>query len=284
MLANDLRFEKIPLSLRINKTSNPENPTIEREEMSLQDKVCIITGGGSGIGQGAAVKMAQDGAKIVLIGRTATKIEAVKEEIEAGGGTAKAVALDVADHPAVHQMVKEVLQEYGRIDVLVNSAGHSCYHRHLLTVTPEEIQSVLDSNLMGTIYCSQAVAPTMLEAKEGMIINVSSIAGVTSSPFSGLAYGAAKAAVINFTTFLNAEFKNTGVRASVVIPGEVATPIMDLRPIPPSAESREVMVDVEETSASIFLIASLPGRTNIPELVIRPTMHRNMSEELAGMP
>jgi NAD(P)-dependent dehydrogenase (short-subunit alcohol dehydrogenase family) len=252
--------------------------------MSLQDKVCIITGGGSGIGRGAALLMAQNGAKVVLIGRTAAKIEAVVDEIEAEGGIAKAFALDVADHAAVHQMAKDVLDDYGRIDVLVNSAGHSCHHRRLLTVTPEEIQSVIDSNLMGTIFCTQAVAPAMLEAEEGMIINISSLAGVTPSRFSGLAYGAAKAAVINFTTFLNAEFRNTGVRASVVIPGEVATPILDLRPIPPSAESREMMVDVDETSATIYLIASLPKRTNIPELVIRPTMHRDMSKEIAGMP
>ena len=252
--------------------------------MSLQDKVCIITGGGSGIGRGAAVMMAQNGAKVVLIGRTAAKVEAVKDEIEAAGGTAKAIALDVADHGAVDQMARDVIDAFGRIDVLVNSAGHSSYHRRLLTTTPEEIRSVIDSNLMGTIFCTQAVAPAMLEAKEGTIINVSSIAGVTSSPFSGLAYGAAKAAVINFTTFLNAEFRNTGIRASVVIPGEVATPIMDLRPIPPSAESRETMVDVEGTSATIYLIASLPQRTNIPELVIRPTMHRDMSKEAAGMP
>jgi len=252
--------------------------------MSLQDKVCIITGGGSGIGRGAALLMAQNGAKVVLIGRTAAKIEAVVDEIEAEGGTAKAFALDVADHAAVHQMAKDVLDAFGRIDVLVNSAGHSSHHRRLLTITPEEIQSVIDSNLMGTIFCTQAVAPAMLEAKEGMIINISSLAGVTPSPFSGLAYGAAKAAVINFTTFLNAEFRNTGVRASVVIPGEVATPILDLRPIPPSSESREMMVDVEETSATIYLIASLPKRTNIPELVIRPTMFRDMSKEIAGMP
>jgi NADP-dependent 3-hydroxy acid dehydrogenase YdfG len=259
-------------------------PHFRGHKMNLQDKVCIITGGGSGIGRGAAIKMAQNGAKVVLIGRTAAKIEAVKEEIESAGGTAKAIVLDVADHAAVHQMAQDVLDELGRIDVLVNNAGHSSHHRRLLTITPEEIRSVIDSNLMGTIYCTQAVVPAMLAAKEGTIINVSSIAGVTPSPFSGLAYGAAKAAVINFTAFLNAEFQNTGIRASVVIPGEVATPILDLRPIPPSAESRATMVDVEETSAAIYLIASLPQRANIPELVIRPTMQRDLSQEVEAMP
>ena len=101
----------------------------------------------------------------------------------------------------------------------------------LLTTTPEDIQSVINSNLVGTIYCTQAVIPSMREAKEGTIINVSSLAGVSPGLLAGMAYGAAKAAVNNFTAFLNSEYRNTGIRASVVIPGEVDTPIMNKRPI-----------------------------------------------------
>ncbi len=251
--------------------------------MSLQNQVCIITGGGSGIGRGAALVMAKDGAKVALVGRTAAKVEAVKGEIESAGGTALTFTLDVSDHEAVQQMIKGVLDAFGRIDVLVNNAGHSSHHRRLVDTSPEEIRGVIDSNLIGTIFCTQAAVPTMLAAKSGTIINVSSLAGVTPGPFSGLAYGAAKAAVINFTTFINADLRNTGIRASVVIPGEVATPILDKRPIPPSDAAREVMVDVAETSAAIHLIATLPPRTNIPELVIRPTLHRDMSKEIVGM-
>ena len=252
--------------------------------MSLRNRVCIITGSGSGIGRGAAMKMARHGASVVLVGRTAEKIEAVKSEIEADGGVAKAITLDVADHAAAHEMAKETLNAFGRIDVLVNNAGHSSPHRRLLTSTPEEIHGVINSNLIGTIFCTQAVVPAMLEAKEGTIINVSSIAAVTPGPFSGLAYGAAKAAIINFTHFINADLPNTGIRASVIIPGEVTTPILDKRPIPPSAEAREQMVDVEETSTTICHIASLPVRTNIPELVIRPTMQRDTSKEIEPLP
>ncbi len=251
--------------------------------MSLQNQVCIITGGGSGIGRGAALVMAKDGAKVALVGRTAAKVEAVKGEIESAGGTALAFALDVADHEAVQQMTKDVLDAFGRIDVLVNNAGHSSRHRRLINTSPEEIRSVVDSNLIGTIFCTQAVVPTMLAAKSGTIINISSLAGVTPGPFSGFAYGAAKAGVINFTTFINADLRNTGIRASVIIPGEVATPILDKRPVPPSDEARDMMVDVAETSAAIRLIATLPPRTNIPELVIRPTFQRNMAKEIVGM-
>ena len=251
--------------------------------MSLQDKVCIITGGGSGIGRGAGVMMAQNGAKVVLVGRTKAKVDAVKDEIQAEGGSALSFALDVADNEAVQKMVKDVLDTFGRIDVLVNSAGHSSVHRRLLNTTPQEIREVIDSNLIGTIFCTQAVVPAMLAVESGTIINVSSLAGVTSGPFSGLAYGAAKAAVINFTTFLNADLRNTGIRASVIIPGEVDTPILDKRPIPPDGQVRSTMVDVEETSAVINLIASLPQRTNIPELVIRPTFQRDVSKEVVRL-
>ena len=249
--------------------------------MGLQDKVCIITGGGSGIGSGTALMMAQARAKIVLVGRTASKVEAIQKEIESTGGMAMAVALDVADYDGVHEMATKVLDTFGRVDVLVNNAGHSSYHRRVLTTTPKEIRGVIDSNLVGTIYCTKAVLPTMLEAKQGTIINVSSLAGVNASIMGGMVYGTAKAAVINFTEFLNnVELKNTGIRASVVIPGEVDTPVLDNRPVPPPREARAGMVAVQDAAEAITLIASLPDRANIPELIIRPTMQRDALETL----
>ncbi len=251
--------------------------------MKLKDQVCIITGGGSGIGLDAAIKMTQEGATVVIVGRTVSKLIVAKSEIEAMGGTVVSCVLDVADYDAVQQMVSDIVEEFGRIDVLVNNAGHSSHNRRLLNTTPEETRSVVDSNLIGTFFCTQAVVPTMLKAKTGTIINISSLAAVTPGPFSGFAYGAAKAGVINFTEFLNNDLRNTGIRASVVIPGEVATPILDKRPIPPDADARGMMVDVAETSEAILLIATLPPRSNIPELVIRPTMHRDMTGEVVEL-
>ena len=248
--------------------------------MGLKDKVCIITGGGSGIGLASAIMMAEQGAKVVLVGRTVSKVESAAKEIESSGGTAMSVGLDVADHDGVMKMAADVLDAYGRIDVLVNNAGHSSPHRKLLTTTPEELHAVLDSNIVGTIFCTQAVMPTMLEAKEGTIINVASLAGVNPGLVGGMAYSAAKAAVINFTGFLTSEFKNQGIRASVVIPGEVDTPILDKRPVPPSSDARATMVTAEDTAEAITLIAALPQRTHIPELVIRPTFQRDFTGEL----
>ena len=252
--------------------------------MSLDGKVCIITGGGSGIGRSTALMMAGEGARVVMVGRTAAKVVAVKEEIQAAGGTAEAFGLDVADYDAVNSMVKSVLDSFGRIDVLVNNAGHSSPHRSLLTTTAEEIRGVLDSNLVGTIYCTQAVVPSMLEAKQGTVINVASLAGINPGLLGGMIYSAAKAAVINFTEFLNdSEFVNTGIRASAVIPGEIDTPILDKRPIPPSAEARATMATPEDTAEAITLIARLPQRTAIPELVVRPTFRRDTSAELKSV-
>lgn len=251
--------------------------------MKLKDQVCIITGGGSGIGRDAALKIAQEGATVVIVGRTESKLESAIAEIKTMGGTAECYTLDVSDFNAVQKMVDGVYEKYGRIDVLVNNAGHSSHNRRLLNTTPEETRSVVDSNLIGTFFCTQAVVPAMLKAKSGTIINISSLAAVTPGPFSGFAYGAAKAGVINFTEFLNNDLRNTGIRASVIIPGEVATPILDKRPIPPDADARAMMVDVAETSAAILLIATLPPRSNIPELVIRPTMHRDMTGEVVEM-
>lgn len=251
--------------------------------MRLKGKICIITGGGSGIGRAAAIAMTAEGARVVIVGRTVSKLESVKSEIASRNGTAVSYTLDVADFEAVAEMVADVMDRFGKIDILVNNAGHSSHNRRLLNTPPEEVREVVDSNLIGTFFCTKAVVPAMLDAEEGSIINISSLAAVTPGPFSGFAYGAAKAGVINFTEFLNTDLRNTGIRASVIVPGEVATPILDKRPIPPDRRARRTMVDVKEVSEAILLIATLPQRSNIPHLVIRPTMHRDMAGEIVEL-
>ena len=248
--------------------------------MTLKNKVCLITGGGSGIGRATANKMAKEGARIIVVGRTQTKIDETVSGIKKDGGYASGYATDVSDQALVDDLVSSVIQEHSKIDLLLNNAGHSSKHRRLTTTTATEIQSVIDSNLIGTIYCSQAVVPHMISAEEGTIINIASIAGLSPSNLGGMIYSAVKAAVINFTGFLNDDLKNTGIRASVVIPGEVDTPILDNRPIPPDENARAKMVTAEDTAEAISMIARLPLRTNIPELQIRPTFIRDNSGEI----
>ena len=248
--------------------------------MGMKDMVCIITGGGSGIGRASGLMLAEEGAIVVAVGRTSSKVEQVRDEIVQGGGRAEAFGVDVTDKDGVDEMIAQILASHGRVDVLVNNAGHSSPHRMLMTTTPDDLHSVYDSNLVGSVFCTQAVVPSMTEAGQGTIINVSSMAGVNASPLAGMSYSAAKAAVINFTAFLNTELRNTGIRASVVIPGEVDTPILDGRPVVPSPEARETMVTAEDTAEAITLIARLPQRAAIPELIIRPTWLRDTSAEI----
>ena len=248
--------------------------------MTLDNKTCLITGAGSGIGRSTALRFASEGASVYLAGRTLSKVEAVCAEIVESGGTASTYGVDVGDRDGVFSVVAEIERERGAVDVLVNNAGHSSPHRRLLSTPPDEIASVINSNLIGSIYCTQAVMPAMLERDSGTIINVSSLAGVTPGLLGGMIYSAVKAAVINFTGHLNEEFKSTNIRASVVIPGEIATPLLDKRPVPPSMEDRRTMAGPDDVAEAIALIAGLPQSSSIPELVIRPSYQRDVSVDL----
>ncbi|HZF12268.1 MAG TPA: SDR family oxidoreductase [Thermoanaerobaculia bacterium] len=246
----------------------------------LAGRICVITGGGSGIGRATALRLARDGARVVLVGRTAAKLEAVRREVEALGGSVTVHALDIADLAAVQSMVQDVLARFQRIDVLVNNAGDGTLHRRLLTTTPQELRAMLDANLCGTIYCTQAVVPAMLAARQGTIINLASIAGAQPGVHSGMAYSAAKAAVINFTQFLEAEFRNRGLRVCVILPGEVDTPLLDKRPQPPDGGARSTMVAAEDVADVIACVVRLPQRATVREVVIRPTIQRDVRAEL----
>ena len=248
--------------------------------MTLDDKTCLITGAGSGIGRATALRFASEGADVRLVGRTPSKVEAVFAEIIEAGGKAEAYGVDVADREGVFGVVAEIERERAPWTLLVNNAGHSSPHRRLLSTPPDEIASVINSNLLGSIYCAQAVMPAMLERDSGTIVNVSSIAGLSPGLLGGMIYSAVKAAVINFTGHLNEEFKDTNVRASVVIPGEISTPLLDKRPVPPSAEARSYNVQPRGRGGGHRPHCRSAQNSSIPELVIRPTRHRDFSDEL----
>jgi len=250
--------------------------------MELNRRICIITGAGSGIGKATAIALASQGATVHLVGRTLSKLEDVKEIIAKTNGHSLCHSVNISDEIAVNRMVDSIVSTYRKIDLLINNAGHSSPHRRLLTTTHEEIQTVINSNLIGTINCTKAVVPHMVSMKEGTIINVSSTAGIVPSPLAGMIYSAVKAAIINFTGFLNKDLENTGIRSSVIIPGEVDTPILDNRPTPPSRDARDTMVTAEDTAAAILMIVKLPQRAIIPELQIRPTYVRDLSAEIEG--
>ena len=242
---------------------------------SLKGKVAWITGGGSGIGLAGAEELAKAGARVVISGRTEkTNLEAEKKL--KSFGDAESVLLDVADKKAVAATAADIEKRHGRIDILVTSAGTNIggAKRNFKSMSVEGWDDVVAINLNGLFYCCHAVIPGMRARKDGLIINISSWAGRYASVLTGPAYNATKRAVIAVTESINMEECMHGIRATSILPGEVATPIMEKRPVPPSREERARMAQPEDFGKAILFVATMPARSCVNELVIAPTWNR----------
>ena len=245
---------------------------------ALTGKVAWITGAGTGIGLSAAQSLAAAGATVVLSGRRGAVLEEEAGRIRTGGGLAEAEALDVADAAAVRRVADAVLARHGRIDVLVNSAGLNTTQRRWNDQTPAGWREVVGINLDGSFYTTQAVLPAMRARRDGLVVNVSSWAGVFHPKLTGAAYNASKHAVTAMTETINMEEGVNGIRACAVCPGEVATPILDRRPVPPSAEDRARMLQAEDLGRVIRFLAELPAHVCINQLIVSPTWNRLYAE------
>jgi NADP-dependent 3-hydroxy acid dehydrogenase YdfG len=242
--------------------------------MSLNGKVAWITGGGSGIGLAGAMELAKAGAHVVISGRTAATNASALKQLQAVG-SAESLQLEVSDRKAVAKAAKDILGRHQHIDILINSAGTNLgKQRNLHNMSVEGWDEVVAINLSGLFYCCYAVLPAMRAQKDGLVINVSSWAGRYASTLTGPAYNATKRAVIALTESINAEECANGIRATSVLPGEVATPILEKRPVPPPREERERMLQAEDLGQTILYLASLPPRACVNELIISPTRNR----------
>jgi NADP-dependent 3-hydroxy acid dehydrogenase YdfG len=236
-------------------------------------KVAWITGGGSGIGLAGGIELARSGTQVIVSGRSAETLKQAEKQIKAVGAC-EAIAMDVADQSQVAKAAEAIFKRHGRIDILVNSAGINHPKRNFRNVSIEGWDQIVAVNLSGIFYCCQAVLPGMRERKDGLIINVSSWAGRYPSTLTGPGYNATKTAVIALTESINMEECMNGIRATSILPGEAATPILEKRPVPPSPEERARMLQPEDLGRTIHFIASLPPRACINELIITPTWNR----------
>lgn len=246
----------------------------------LDDKIALVTGAGSGIGRETALLLAREGAMLVLAGRRLEPLVEVAGQIQALNGTAFARALDIESRKEIFDAVAWIRERLGPVDILVNNAGSASRVLNARFISEQEWNSTINVNLTAVFHLAQAVLPDMIARGRGTIITVSSLAVVNPNLLGGAAYGAAKAGVKNFMTFLHNTYRNQGIRATTILPGETNTPIMDNRARPPSDEERAVMMDPRDVARAIALCASLSGNAVIPELHICPTFMRDTSADI----
>ena len=246
----------------------------------LDGKIVLITGAGTGIGRETAVLLAQEGATVVVTGRRIGPLQDVVATIEKAGGKSVARALDVASREAILETVGWVKNNLGPIDILVNNAGSASKVLNARFISEEEWNATVNVNLTGVFNLTQAVLEDMIARKEGTIIAVSSLAVINPNLLGGAAYGAAKAGVKNFMTFLHNTYRNQGIRATTILPGETDTPIMDNRARPPAESERAVMLNPHDVARAVLLCASLQKGAVIPELHICPTFMRDTSADI----
>jgi NADP-dependent 3-hydroxy acid dehydrogenase YdfG len=241
---------------------------------SVKGKIAWVTGAGTGIGRAGAVALGAAGATVILSGRRVPELEAAAKRITDAGGAAIVEQLDIADGDAVDAVVDRITEKYGRLDILVNSAGLNRPNRRWKTMEREDWDIVIDVNLSGAFNCSLAALRVMRPQRDGLIINVSSMAGRRVGTVSGFAYAASKHGVNAMSESINIENCHLGIRACALCPGEVATEIMDKRPNPPSAEDRARMIQEDDIGETILFISQTPANVCLNEVLITPTWNR----------
>jgi len=237
--------------------------------MILKDCAVVVTGGASGIGFGIAKAFAHAGARVCIGGR---RQETVEEAIAIlkGSGRVCGHTLDVSDREQVATFFAWSEKIIGSTDILVQAAGINIRNRTMDCLSPEDWDQVMAINVTGAYNCMAAVLPEMRSKKDGLIINISSVAGKRAIALGGVAYGASKFAMTALGTCVSNEVASDGVRVTNVYPGEVNTPILDMRPVPVSDEHKSQILQPEDIASMIVAIAMLPPRAHVPEIVIKP--------------
>jgi NADP-dependent 3-hydroxy acid dehydrogenase YdfG len=239
----------------------------------IEDKVVVITGASSGLGEATARLLSAQGARVVLGARRVDRIEALADELIASGGKALAIQTDVTDCSQVQALVDAAVQTYGRIDVMINNAG-------LMPQSPLERRKIddwnrmIDVNIKGVLYGIAAALPYMQQQKSGHIINVSSVAGHKVRA-GGAVYAATKTAVRVISEGLRQEVKPYNIRTTIISPGAVATELTNSITEPDIAEnyrkSYERAIPADSFARAVVFAMSQPEDVDVNEILFRPT-------------
>lgn len=226
----------------------------------LTGKVALVTGASRGIGRQIAITLAEYGASVIVnYNGSKEKAEAVVAEIKEKGGTASVCGCNISDYTAVEAMMKELLEEYGRIDILVNNAGIT-KDGLLMKMSEEDYDAVLDTNLKGTFNCIKHISRQMLKQKSGRIINLSSVVGVYGNA-GQVNYSASKAGVIGITKSVAKELGSRGITVNAVAPGFIVTEMTDAMPEDAKKQVAEHIAmkrlgDVKDVAETVAFLAS----------------------------
>ena len=230
------------------------------------EKTAVITGAGSGVGAAVARALAQEGWRVALLGRRRELLEQVAATVPGS----LVLPCDIGDAKAVETMGVQVLAQFGSVEVLVNAAGTNVPQRSLEVLSLTDYHDVMNANLNGAYYCTQAFLPQMRARGSGTIVNIVSEAGKAASPKAGPSYVISKFGMAGLTQAINAEERPHGIRACSIFPGDIDTPILQKRPAPPDATARARMMQPEDIAACVLLAINLPQRAVIEDLLVRP--------------
>jgi len=242
--------------------------------MNDAKKIAWIIGGSSGIGLSSGLELAKAGFTVILASRTEDALLAAVRQVEALGGQASHVVMDAMEQGDVASAAAGIVSRYGRIDVLVNSAGFNVAARRWEELRAGDFERVISGNLTGTFYAVEAVLPTMRTQRCGTIVNIASIAGKVVTTGGGVAYTVAKHGVIALTQTINMAECRHGIRACALSPGETATPIMAKRATPPSQEEINRMLQPDDVARAVRFAVEMPSRASVYEIVLSPTWNR----------
>ena len=233
-------------------------------------RTAVVTGAGSGVGRAVAHALVSQGWRVALVGRRAEALEETASIEDTPGASFVVVPCDIGDAVAVAEMGKLVLAEMGGVELVVNAAGTNVPQRALEVLTLEDYHLMLNTNLHGAYYVTQAFLPDMRLRGSGTIVNVVSDAGKQASPKAGPGYVMSKFGLAGLTQAINAEERSKGIRACAIFPGDIDTPLLDRRPVVPDADARSRMMKPEDIAACVMLCVNLPSRVVIEEMLVRP--------------
>jgi NADP-dependent 3-hydroxy acid dehydrogenase YdfG len=246
---------------------------------TLKDRVAVVTGASSGIGEATAKALAANGAKVAVLARRQDRLEALVAEIASAGGTASAWALDVTDQSVVEAVSAKVLERFGRVDIVVNNAG-VMLPNPIEELKTEQWKKQIDLNVSGLMHVIGAFTPALVAAGGGFgpadLVNISSIAGKNIFPNFAV-YSATKAFVTHLSVHLRAELGAKGVRICAIEPGIVGTELQSHVDFKGAQEwlegskSQMEWLEPEDVAAAIVFAVSAPKRMNLQQVTIMPT-------------